>query len=156
VIEGPEAIGDRRNLVGRIWLGRFGPVIEQKIELGGVEPGDLHIELQFQGSQILQLDLEDLLVPASQLGQPIVGDHIGPALGIRQMVQPNGRHPRDAMRLERGSTQGRRRTCRAIDGEAALHRDGMRDSPVQLRNAVERICSDDTRMLLANRVDQVA
>jgi hypothetical protein len=35
--------GDRRNLVGWIRLGRFDPAIEQKIELGGFEPGDLHI-----------------------------------------------------------------------------------------------------------------
>ena len=90
------ARGERRNPVGGIWLGRFDPVIEQKIELGGVEPSDLDIEVQIRLSQTLQLDLEDLPVLASQLGQPVVGNHIGPALGIGHMVQPNrGVHPRD-------------------------------------------------------------
>jgi hypothetical protein len=61
-----------------------------------------------------------------------------------------------AMRVERGSMQGQRRTCRAIDGRAALHQDGVRGSPLQLWNAFERISSDDTRVLLAYRVDQIA
>jgi hypothetical protein len=60
-----------------------------------------------------------------------------------------------AMRLERGSMQGRRRTCGAIDGRAALHREGVRGSPLQLWKRLEPISSDDTRMLLAYRVDQV-
>ena len=87
MVEGPKATGGISSAGFR--LGRFDPVIEQKIQLGGIEPGDLRIEVQVQGSQTLQLDLEDLPVPASQLGQPIIGDHIGPALGIGHMVQPN-------------------------------------------------------------------
>jgi hypothetical protein len=47
------------------------------------------MESDLPQTEHLQLDLEDLPVPASQLGQPIVGDHIRPALRIGQMVQPN-------------------------------------------------------------------
>ena len=37
--------------------------------LGSVEPGDLHIEVLVQGSQTLQLYLQDLPVPARGYGQ---------------------------------------------------------------------------------------
>jgi hypothetical protein len=95
------ARGNRRNLVGWIWFGRFDPVIEQIVELGGVVPRDLDFEVQIQVSQSLQLDFEDLLVPTGQLGQPVVGNHIGPALGIGQMIQANRGNPGEAEALGR-------------------------------------------------------
>ena len=86
------ALGDSRagfglrNVIRRICPGAV-TVIEQEVELRRFESGDLQIEIEVEFGQRLELDRQDLAIPAGQLGQPVVGDHIGPALGLREMAE---------------------------------------------------------------------
>ena len=54
-------------------------LLENEVDLGGLEAGQLDLEVQVD--QGLQLDRQDLPVPAGFLGQPIVGKDIGALLG---------------------------------------------------------------------------
>ena len=78
------------------------PVVEEEIQLGGLEAGDLQIEIELELGKRLELDRQDLAIPAGQLGQPVVGDHIGPALGLREMVEFDRRNLEHAKLLGRG------------------------------------------------------
>ena len=78
-----------------LWVWRGLPrFIEQQIDLGEREAGDLHVE--FQIDEGLQFDREQLAVPAGVQGQLVVGDDIGPALRrieVGQAKRRNALHP---------------------------------------------------------------
>lgn len=82
----------RRCLIGRIG-GIFAcTVIEQQIELGGLEAGDLQLEVEIHFGQGLEFDFQDLAVPAGEFGQAVVSDDIGAPLGRGEMTEHDGRH----------------------------------------------------------------
>ena len=60
-------------------------LVEHEVDLGEAEAGQLDIELEVD--QRLQLDREDLLVPAGVERQLVVGEHIGAALGVGEVRQ---------------------------------------------------------------------
>ena len=74
--------------------------LQAKVDLGGLEARQLDLEVEVD--QGLQLDRQDLPVPASLLGQPVVGKDVGPLLCFREVGEPNGRHDGDAEKLCRG------------------------------------------------------
>ena len=57
---------------------------------GRREAGELDVELEID--QALQLDRQDLAVPAGLLGQPVVGKDVGPLLGLGEVRKPDGRN----------------------------------------------------------------
>ena len=60
--------------------------LEKEIDLGGLEARQLDLEVEVD--QGLQLDRQDLPVPAGLLGQSVVGKDVGPLLGLREVGQP--------------------------------------------------------------------
>lgn len=62
-------------------------VIQQQVDLGRLEAGDLEIEVQVHLRKGLKLNRENFAIPARQLGQAVVGDDVGPPLGFAQMRQ---------------------------------------------------------------------
>ena len=69
---------------------RLASVVEDEVDLGKAEPGQRHVE--FEVDQPLQLDCEDLAVPAGVQRQLIVGNHICPPLGLGEVRQRHGWH----------------------------------------------------------------
>ena len=82
---------DLRNIV--LGCMRVADFIEKHIDFGHLEAGDRYIKVHaIECHQILQLDRENLFVPARILGKLIVGDHVGPNLIVGQLFQPNRRN----------------------------------------------------------------
>jgi hypothetical protein len=93
-------LGDGRDRVVSPVVGigrRLSGFIEQHIDLGQGEAGDLDVE--FQIDQRLQLDCQHLAVPAGIEGQLVVGQHIGPALGRIEVGQAQRRNTLHAQQL---------------------------------------------------------
>src|SRR5262249_61515560 len=67
-------------------LARF---VEHEVDFGGRETGELDIEIDVD--EALQLDRQELSVPARVEGELVVGQHIGPPLARIQMSQDDGR-----------------------------------------------------------------
>ena len=63
--------------------------VKQKIQFSGFKTREFEIEVQIQFGQCLKLDREDVAIPASKLGQAIVGNDIGTPFSIRQMRKFN-------------------------------------------------------------------
>jgi RsiW-degrading membrane proteinase PrsW (M82 family) len=59
-------------------------------QLVGIEAGQRQVEVV--ALEIRQLDAQHRVVPASVLGNAVVGDHQGSTLGRRQMVEHHHRH----------------------------------------------------------------
>jgi hypothetical protein len=55
---------------------------------GGLKACQVNLEIEVD--ERLQLDGQDLAVPASLLGEPVVGQHVGAFLGVREVRQPQG------------------------------------------------------------------
>src|SRR5215207_3235143 len=72
-------------------------VIEQDIDLGKREAGELKIELHV--NEGLQLDRQDIPIPAGVLRKLVVSDHIRPPLGVIEVRQPERRDAFDAKEL---------------------------------------------------------
>src|SRR6266852_5488277 len=69
---------------------RLPRLIEQQINLGEREAGDLHTE--FEIDKGLQFDREHLAVPAGVQGELVVGDDIGPTLSCIEVGQAKRRN----------------------------------------------------------------
>ena len=59
--------------------------LQQQVDLGGLEAGEGQLEIDLELADVAQLEGEQLLVPAGKLGQPVVGDGVGPLLRLRQL-----------------------------------------------------------------------
>jgi hypothetical protein len=62
---------------------------DPQIDLPDIESGRLEIEAEIEFRQFLKLLGEQPIIPLGNLRQAIVGDHEGPPLGSRQMLNPN-------------------------------------------------------------------
>ena len=60
----------------------------QNVDLGHLEAGDRDVEIKIEPGQVLQLDLEDLRIPAGLLGELVVGEDVGALLCVREMLEP--------------------------------------------------------------------
>ena len=65
---------------------------DENIDLGGLEAGKGKIEVEIDREKFLQLDGEDLPIPAGKLRKAVVGDDIGADLFLRQIRKAEGRH----------------------------------------------------------------
>ena len=63
--------------------------IGETVDLSRVETGYLDIEVELDLGERLELDREQLLVPAGQFGQAVVGDNVGANLLFREVAQPD-------------------------------------------------------------------
>jgi hypothetical protein len=82
--------------VGGIRLDALRAAADPEIDLGGLEADHLEVEVEVHLGQALQLDREQVLVPAGKLGEPVVGDHVGADLGLGEVLELEGRdrlHP---------------------------------------------------------------
>lgn len=61
-------------------------VAEQRIDFGHLEAGDRDIEIEIEAGQVLQLDLQDLGVPADRLGELVVSQDLGALLHITEVA----------------------------------------------------------------------
>ena len=59
---------------------RLARLVDDEVDLGQAEAGQLDVEVEVD--QRLQLDREDLLVPAGIERELVVGEHVGPPLGL--------------------------------------------------------------------------
>ena len=59
---------------------------DDKIDLGHLETGGSHLELQICRSQLHKLDLQDRLVPGGVLGKLVVGEAIGLYLRLGEIL----------------------------------------------------------------------
>ena len=78
------------DLVGFVFTAVRPLAFDQQVDLARLKAGDLDIEIQVDLGEMLELDGEKLFIPAGELGQPVVGQDIGPLLGFGQVVEPNG------------------------------------------------------------------
>lgn len=81
-----------RHFIGRIDDLITGAVVEQQIEFGGLEASDFQIEVEIHVGESLKFDSQNLAVPASELGQAVIGDDICAPLGRREVAQRDSRH----------------------------------------------------------------
>ena len=87
------------NAVGRIGLigGRaIGQLAQGNVDLGQLEPGERQVVVELERREILELQGQQVTVPAGILGKLVVGDHIGANVGFAHVAQANGRdqfHP---------------------------------------------------------------
>ena len=84
---------DLRNGVRRIGLLCGGiEAADQHIDLRHIEAGYRDIEVEIELDQVLQLDGQDLRIPARFLGQSIVGKDVGTFFSFAEMFEPNDWH----------------------------------------------------------------
>jgi len=89
--------GDRGAIAPHIWQMILGTWIlfllrgrvENEVDFWNLEARDFDVEAD--SDEMLQLDLENLLIPASFFGETIVGDDVGPPLILGQMFKEDGR-----------------------------------------------------------------
>jgi hypothetical protein len=77
--------------------GRLLSFLETQIDFGRLEADQLDLEVEVD--QGLQLDRQDLAVPAGSLRQAVVGQDVRPPLGLGEVGQPYGRHHQQAQQL---------------------------------------------------------
>lgn len=69
---------------------------DQDVDLRSLEARHLDVEVQIEHGQRLQLQGQEVLVPAGQLGQSVVGDEVSADLCLAHVRETDGRHPFDA------------------------------------------------------------
>jgi len=79
-------------------LAGFQPV-EQSLDLGDIEPRERKVEVAVEFGDCSQLQREQVVVPAGQLGEPVVGNDIGPLLGLRHVFETQHGHRRHTEQL---------------------------------------------------------
>jgi hypothetical protein len=99
------ALGRGRHRVRPGFVGWRFRTIQQQVDLGRREAGDLEVEVELQAGELLELERETRLVPAGVLGQPVVGQDEGAPLRITQVLQPHRRNLGDPEKL-RGLDSG--------------------------------------------------
>ena len=91
------------HLISGIGRGAIGAAvtvfIEDLINLRQGKTGQFHLELQIH--QRPQLDRQDLAIPAGLLGEPVIGQHIGPLLRSREMRDRQHRYIAGTEQLRR-------------------------------------------------------
>ena len=92
----------RDEVLGRLCAVRVGVPrgIQGHVDLSQAEAGEFDLEVEID--QRLQLDGEQLLVPAGVERQLVVGEHIGPPLRLGEVGKPKRRHPFHADQLGGG------------------------------------------------------
>ena len=60
--------------------------IDDGVDLAHVEAGDLHLEARIGNQEMLQLDLQEVGIPAGILGDAVVGDDVGSLLRFREIL----------------------------------------------------------------------
>ena len=78
--------------------------LNAQIDLAHVEADRLDVEVEFDARQRLQLLGQEPIIPQSNLRQPVIRDHEGPLLGLREMLEPNGRNFAPSQALARQQT----------------------------------------------------
>ena len=89
-----DPVGIRQLIVRRIARLFRRQALHQLVDLGDREAGDADVEADVGLHQLLQLERQQLFVPAGVEGELVVGQHIGPLLGRRHVVDPQARHGR--------------------------------------------------------------
>ena len=99
------SLGDRRT--GRMFghlifrparhAGRFARFLQDEVDLRHLESGQFDIDLELD--QPLQLNRQQLPVPAGLLGEPVVGQDVGALIGVAQVRQPACGHCVDTKEL---------------------------------------------------------
>src|SRR6267154_2530567 len=92
-------IVDFGNLVG--WIAR--PVqidpLNQDIDLRRLEAGNRRVKVEVKVRQVLQLQRQELAIPAGVFSEPVVSNHIRALLRFGHMIQAYGRYLPDAEQL---------------------------------------------------------
>ncbi len=84
------AVGKCRHNVGRVG---FPPSLDkQHVDLGHFEACDRNVEVKIERRQMLQLDSEDLAIPAGLLGEFVVGKDVSALLSVAKMLKTQARH----------------------------------------------------------------
>src|SRR5262249_44393007 len=88
-----------RDLIfGTTWRpSRLPGLLQAKVDLGGLEARQLDLEVEID--QRLQLDRQNLPVPAGLLGKPVIGKDVSPLFWLGQVGERHGRHDADAEEL---------------------------------------------------------
>ena len=83
--------GQRHAGIVGIGLGWDRCSLDQQIDLGHLEAGDLQVEIRGEVGEFAQLLAEQPVVPTGDFGQAIVGDHEGARLGVADVLQADRR-----------------------------------------------------------------
>ena len=73
-------------------LGHFVERGDPQIDLAHFEAGDLEAEIEVEQRELLELLRQEPVVPARDLGQPVVGDHKSAGLRRGQVIEAQRRH----------------------------------------------------------------
>ena len=82
----------QRDIIERVGLGLVVVVLDDEVDFGDLKAGDGEVELGRELEQRLKLDGQDLCIPAGLLGEPIVGDDVGPLLCLAHVREADRRH----------------------------------------------------------------
>ena len=82
----------------RLRPGLFAKLPDENINFGGPKAGNGDIEVRLD-RQFLQLERQELAIPAGEFGQPVVGNHIRPDLRGRQVAGARRRNVTHAEQL---------------------------------------------------------
>jgi hypothetical protein len=130
--DGPEVTRARDDGSVRVKAGRgvggIGPVLllaafDQEIDLGRLESDHGEIEVEVDLGEALQLDREEVFVPACILGESVVGDDVGPDLGLGKVFELEGGN-----RLEAELLRGADAAVAGDDGAVPIDQDRVREA----------------------------
>src|SRR5262249_44748843 len=90
------AIKLRQDVICRIARFFVSQSLDQVVDLGDREAGELNVEVEVTGRELFEFEGQELLVPAGVECDLVVGEDIGPLLGCRHAVDAkawDGLHP---------------------------------------------------------------
>src|SRR5260370_31009505 len=90
---------DFGNLVGSIARPVQIDSLNQDIDLRRLKPGDGRVKVKVEVGQVLELQRQEIAIPAGIFSQPVIGDHIRALLRFSHMIQAYGLHLTDAEQL---------------------------------------------------------
>jgi hypothetical protein len=122
--------------------------IEQEVDLGHLEAGQLEVEVQLELADVAQLQRHQLTVPAGGLGQPAVGARAGALLRLAHLGQADRRHLCHAEEPGRLQPTMARQNAALLIQQDRVGETELPDAPRDLPNLLIRVRARVARVRL--------
>jgi hypothetical protein len=115
-------------------------LLDDEIDLRGVEAGNLDGKIEIHLGQRLQLFRQQVGIPRCQLGESVIGQSIGPFLRFTEVLDPNAG--------DSGKTEGLRRLDPSMTGDdLAVGADQRRNDEAERRDTRRQLLELSRRVL---------